>query len=85
MTRNGFDNSTNPNYRQIRHCMRELGRDGDAIQHAANGLGPPGDFARSDFFVSIALPDAHPKSPSAAENGGCGDYALTNITESWRM
>ena len=41
------------------HCMRDLGRAGDAIQHAGNGLGSFGDFARSDFFVSIVLADAH--------------------------
>jgi len=41
------------------HCMRDLGRAGDAIQHAGNGLGIVGDFARSDFFVSIVLADAH--------------------------
>jgi transcriptional regulator with XRE-family HTH domain len=41
------------------HCMRDLGRASDAIQHAGNGLGPSGEFARSDFFVSIVLADAH--------------------------
>jgi transcriptional regulator with XRE-family HTH domain/tetratricopeptide (TPR) repeat protein len=40
------------------HCMRDLGRTGDAIQHAENGLGDSGEFARSDFFVSIVLADA---------------------------
>lgn len=41
------------------HCMRDLGRTGDAIQHAGNGLETSGEFARSDFFVSIVLADAH--------------------------
>ena len=41
------------------HCMRDLGRAGDAVQHAGNGLGSFGEFARSDFFVSIVLADAH--------------------------
>ena len=41
------------------HCMRDLGRAGDAIQHAGNGLGSSGESARSDFFVSIVLADAH--------------------------
>ena len=39
--------------------MRDLGRAGDAIQHAGNALGDPGEFARSDFFVSLVLADAH--------------------------
>jgi hypothetical protein len=41
------------------HCMRDLGRADDAIQHAANGLGTSGEFTRSDFFVSVVLADAH--------------------------
>jgi tetratricopeptide (TPR) repeat protein/transcriptional regulator with XRE-family HTH domain len=41
------------------HCMRDLGRTGDAIQHAGDCLGVAGEFARSDFFVSIVLADAH--------------------------
>jgi transcriptional regulator with XRE-family HTH domain len=41
------------------HCMRDLGRAGDAILHAGNGLGTSGEFMRSDFFVSIVLADAH--------------------------
>jgi hypothetical protein len=47
---------------ELGHCMRDLGRAGDAIQHAGNGLGPPGEFARSDFFVSIVLADSHLRS-----------------------
>lgn len=41
------------------HCMRDLGRAGDAIRHAGNGLSASGESARSDFFVSIVLADAH--------------------------
>ncbi len=41
------------------HCMRDLGRSDDAVQHAGNALGTSGEFARSDFFVSIVLADAH--------------------------
>ena len=41
------------------HCMRDLGRADDAVQHAGNALGASGEFARSDFFVSIVLADAH--------------------------
>jgi transcriptional regulator with XRE-family HTH domain len=41
------------------HCMRDLGRASDAVQHAVHALGDPAEFARSDFFVSIVLADAH--------------------------
>jgi hypothetical protein len=41
------------------HCMRDLGRADDAIQHAGNGLATSRDFTRSDFFVSIVLADSH--------------------------
>lgn len=44
---------------EFAHCMRDLGRTADAIAHAGNGLGNFGDSARSDFFVSIVLADAH--------------------------
>jgi transcriptional regulator with XRE-family HTH domain len=40
------------------HCMRDLGRSNDAIQHARNSLSASGEFTRSDFFVSIVLADA---------------------------
>jgi hypothetical protein len=43
---------------ELGHCMRDLGRAGDAVQHAASALGT-GDFVRSDFFVSLVLADAH--------------------------
>lgn len=41
------------------HCMRDLGRANDAVEHAGNALGASDDFARSDFFVSLVLADAH--------------------------
>lgn len=41
------------------HCMRDLGRAGDAIQHAGAALGNPDVFGRSDFFVALVLADAH--------------------------
>ncbi len=44
---------------EFAHCMRDLGRAGEAIEHAGNSLRPFGEFARSDFFVSIVLADAH--------------------------
>jgi transcriptional regulator with XRE-family HTH domain len=44
---------------ELGHCMRDLGRTSDAVQHASNALGASGDFARSDFFVSLVLADAH--------------------------
>jgi transcriptional regulator with XRE-family HTH domain len=44
---------------ELGHCMRDLGRPGDAVQHAGNALGVTEEFARSDFFVSLVLADAH--------------------------
>jgi hypothetical protein len=44
---------------ELGHCMRDLGRASDAVQHAGNALGSTGQFARSDFFVSLVLADAH--------------------------
>jgi hypothetical protein len=44
---------------ELGHCMRDLGRAGDAVQHAGNALGGTGEFVRSDFFVSLVLADAH--------------------------
>jgi hypothetical protein len=41
------------------HCMRDLGRASEAVQHAGNALGDPAEFARSDFFVSLVLADAY--------------------------
>jgi hypothetical protein len=41
------------------HCMRDLGRADDAVKHAGTALGNPDVFARSDFFVSLVLADAH--------------------------
>jgi transcriptional regulator with XRE-family HTH domain/tetratricopeptide (TPR) repeat protein len=44
---------------ELGHCMRDLGRAGDAVQHAGRALGGAGEFVRSDFFVSLVLADAH--------------------------
>jgi hypothetical protein len=41
------------------HCMRDLGRSGDAVRHTTASLDPNGGFARSDFFVTLVLADAH--------------------------
>jgi hypothetical protein len=41
------------------HCMRDLGRAGDAVQHAGQAMGSAEEFVRSDFFVSLVLADAH--------------------------
>jgi hypothetical protein len=41
------------------HCMRDLGRADDAVQHAENAMGDAAEFVRSDFFVSVVLADAH--------------------------
>ena len=41
------------------HCMRDLGRAADAVQHAGNALANTGQFARSDFFVYLVLANAH--------------------------
>jgi len=59
------------------HCMRDLGRAGDAIQHAGNGLGISGEFERSDFFVSIVLADAHLKAGDIEQACGVTLRALT--------
>jgi transcriptional regulator with XRE-family HTH domain len=44
---------------ELGHCMRDLGRPADAVQHAATALASKGEFVRSDFFVSLVLADAH--------------------------
>jgi transcriptional regulator with XRE-family HTH domain len=44
---------------ELGHCMRDLGRANDAVQHAQIALSASGNFARSDFFVSLVLADAH--------------------------
>ncbi len=43
------------------HCYRDLGRTGDAVQYANQGITAPEEtmFARSDFFVAIVLADSH--------------------------
>jgi hypothetical protein len=59
------------------HCMRDLGRSGDAIQHAGNGLAASGEFVRSDFFVSIVLADAHLKAGDIEQACNVTLHALT--------
>ena len=42
------------------HCLRDLGRATDAAQYASRSLvAVDGAFARSDFFVTMVLADAH--------------------------
>jgi hypothetical protein len=41
------------------HCMRDLGHASDAVQHTTASLEANGGFARSDFFVTLVLADAH--------------------------
>jgi len=59
------------------HCMRDLGRSTDAIQHAGHGLATSGEFARSDFFVSIVLADAHVKAGDIEQACNISLQALT--------
>jgi hypothetical protein len=59
------------------HCMRDLGRADDAIQHAGNGLGTSREFARSDFFVSIVLADAHLRAGDIEQACNVTLHALT--------
>jgi hypothetical protein len=46
---------------EISHCLRDLGRPGDATRHARTSLGTVDGVTcvRSDFFVMIVLADAH--------------------------
>ncbi len=48
-------------YAEMSHCLRDLGRPGDASQHASSSLVAVDDatFMRSDFFVMMVLGDAH--------------------------
>jgi hypothetical protein len=41
------------------HCMRDLGRAGDAVRHTTASLDLNAGFVRSDFFVTLVLADAH--------------------------
>ena len=59
------------------HCMRDLGRSDDAIQHAGNSLAASGEFVRSDFFVSIVLADAHVKAGDIEQACNITLHALT--------
>jgi hypothetical protein len=44
---------------ELGHCLRDLGRAGDTVQHVGSALGGRGKFVRSDFFVSLVLADAY--------------------------
>jgi transcriptional regulator with XRE-family HTH domain len=59
------------------HCMRDLGRVNDAIRYAGNGLTMSREFARSDFFVSIVLVDAHRKAGDIEQACKVTLHALT--------
>jgi transcriptional regulator with XRE-family HTH domain len=59
------------------HCMRDLGRSSDAILHAGSSLASAGEFARSDFFVSIVLADAHVKAGDIEQACTVTLHALT--------
>lgn len=59
------------------HCMRDLGRSSDAIQHAGNGVATSGEFGRSDFFVTVVLADAHLKAGDIEEACNVTLHALT--------
>jgi hypothetical protein len=41
------------------HCMRDLGRTSEAVQHTTASLQTDSGFVRSDFFVTLVLADAH--------------------------
>jgi hypothetical protein len=43
------------------HCLRDLGRSADAAEYAGRSVGATSDgrFARSDFFATMVLADAH--------------------------
>jgi hypothetical protein len=59
------------------HCMRDLGRPADAVQHAGSALSATGEFARSDFFVSLVLADAHLAAGDIDQACGVVLHALT--------
>jgi hypothetical protein len=62
---------------ELGHCMRDLGRAGDAVQHAGNALGRSGEFVRRDFFVSLVLADAHLAAGDVEQACGVVLHALT--------
>jgi hypothetical protein len=57
--------------------MRDLGRAADTVQHAGNALGSSGEFARSDFFVSLVLADGHLAAGDIEQACGVVLHALT--------
>lgn len=44
---------------ELGHCNRDLGRPVDATTYAAQSIGAKSESARSDFFVTMVLADAH--------------------------
>jgi transcriptional regulator with XRE-family HTH domain len=61
---------------EFAHCMRDLGRAEDAIRHATNSLEANGGLARSDFFVTLVLADAHLAVGNVEEACGITLHAL---------
>jgi hypothetical protein len=43
---------------EVAHCFRDLGDARQAAQHAALASPSDGEYARSDFFVTMVLADA---------------------------
>jgi hypothetical protein len=62
---------------EFSHCLRDLGRPADAVQHASSALGSTGEFVRSDFFVSLVLADAHLAAGDIDQACGVVLHALT--------
>jgi hypothetical protein len=62
---------------ELGHCMRDLGRTADAVQHAGNALSGSGEFSRSDFFVSLVLADAHLAAGDIGQACSVALHALT--------
>jgi hypothetical protein len=62
---------------ELGHCLRDLGRAGDAVQHAGKALGSTGEFVRSDFFVSLVLADSHLAAGDIDQACGVVLHALT--------
>ncbi len=63
---------------ELGHCLRDLGRAADAVQHAGNAASAvTGEFVRSDFFVSLVLADAHLAAGDIEQACTVVLYALT--------
>jgi hypothetical protein len=61
------------------HCLRDLGRDADATQYANRSLTTVNEtaFARSDFFVTMVLADAHLAAGELEQACSVALHALT--------